>query len=69
MGNANKKPADSTGKDVSTVIVEEDNDEAFDEELKRNLQRLIIYAQGSDPALQREVARQKQCIYIVVTYQ
>ncbi len=52
MGNkAAKAKAEEDG-----VRVVDHEDSGFTEALRVHLQRLIVYAEGSDPTLQREVA-------------
>lgn len=52
MGNkAAKEKAAADGVDVTAH-----DDSSFTDALRVHLQRLIVYAEGSDPALQREVA-------------
>ena len=51
MGNkAAKEKAAADGVDVHAH-----DDSSFTDALRVHLQRLIVYAEGSDPALQREV--------------
>lgn len=53
MGNTGAKGATVTKPNTSSSTVD---DESFTEALKLNLTRLVVYAEGANPALQREVA-------------
>jgi hypothetical protein len=54
MGNKSSSQASARATDM--VIMEESDDAGFTAALRSNMQRLILYAKSSDPALQKEVA-------------
>lgn len=56
MGVSSSRAAGSTSAASHAAEAPESSDAEFTEALRLHLQRLIVYAEGSDPELQREVA-------------